>query len=123
VSLDEAIEEAVVKAVQAAFAPYLQRLADPDPLVYSIKEAAQVLATSPTTIDRLIDDGILALVPHMGQRKLILSLDLPRLRRLPAQGPSRHAVPPAPAAGHRQAMDRSYPRPTSTGICGEFRPR
>lgn len=70
-SLDAAIEEAVVKAVQSALAPYLRRLADPEPLVYSVKEAAHVLGTSPTTIDRLIENGILRPVPHMGQRKLI----------------------------------------------------
>lgn len=92
-SLDAAIEAAVVRAVQAALAPYVHRLADPEPLVYSVKEAAHVLGTSPTTIDRLIDESVLPLVPHMGQRKLIPRAAVLRLvesRESPATAASPH---------------------------------
>jgi excisionase family DNA binding protein len=68
VSLDAAIQAAVVGAVQDALTPYLRRLADPEPLVYSVREAAHVLSTSTTTVRRLVDEGVLPVVPHMGQR-------------------------------------------------------
>lgn len=70
-SLDAAVEQAVVSAVEKALAPYLRRLADPEPLVYSVREVAHVLATSTTTIRRLVDEGVLPTVPHMGQRIVI----------------------------------------------------
>jgi excisionase family DNA binding protein len=99
-SIDDVIEKTVVKAVQAALAPYLRRLADPAPLVYSVKDAAHVLGTSPTTIDRLIAQGVLPLVPHMGQRKLI-----PRsaVARLVESG----ASPVASGAPHLTSVDTS----------------
>jgi excisionase family DNA binding protein len=71
VSLDAALRDAVIAAIEQALAPYLRRLADPEPLVYSVREAAQVLSTSTTTVRRLVDDGVLPIVPHMGQRIVI----------------------------------------------------
>jgi excisionase family DNA binding protein len=71
VSLDAAIQAVVADAIEAALAPYLRRLADPEPLVYSVREAAHVLSTSTTTVRRLIDEGVLPVVPHMGQRIVI----------------------------------------------------
>jgi excisionase family DNA binding protein len=70
-SLDNAIQEAVTAALTDALRPYLKRLADPEPLVYSVPEAAHVLRTSTNTIRRLVDAGVLPIVPHMGQRVLI----------------------------------------------------
>ena len=70
-SLDAAIQAVVVDAIEAALAPYLRRLADPEPLVYSVREAAHVLSTSTTTVRRLIDEGVLPVVPHMGQRIVV----------------------------------------------------
>ena len=70
-SLDAVIENAVTAAVEKALAPYLRRLSDPEPLVYSVPEAAHVLRTSTNTVRRLVDDGVLPTVPHMGQRVLI----------------------------------------------------
>ena len=57
--------------VKEALAPYVRRLSDPEPLVYSVREAAHVLATSTNTVRRLIDEGGLPIVPHMGQRIVI----------------------------------------------------
>jgi excisionase family DNA binding protein len=71
VSLDAAIQAVVVDAIEAALAPYVRRLADPEPLVYSVREAAHVLSTSTTTVRRLIDEGVLPVVPHMGQRIVV----------------------------------------------------
>ena len=56
-SLDDAIQAIIAEAVQQTLAPYLRRLADPEPLVYSVREAAHVLSTSSTTVRRLIDEG------------------------------------------------------------------
>jgi excisionase family DNA binding protein len=79
VSLDAAIQAVVVDAVQEALAPYLCRLADPEPLVYSVREAAHVLSTSTNTVRRLVEDGVLPIVPHMGQRIVIPRIAVVRL--------------------------------------------
>ena len=70
-SLDGAIQAVVVEAVREALAPYLRRLAEPEPLVYNVAEAAQVLSTSTNTVRRMIERGILPVVPHMGHRVVI----------------------------------------------------
>lgn len=70
-NLDESIHKVVAGAVEAALRPYLRRLSDPEPLVYSVPEAAHVLRTSPNTVRRLLEDGVLPTVPHMGHRVLI----------------------------------------------------
>jgi excisionase family DNA binding protein len=70
-SLDSALQAVVAEAVRQTLAPYLRRLADPEPLVYSVSEAAHVLSTSTNTVRRLVDEGVLPIVPHMGQRILI----------------------------------------------------
>jgi len=79
VSLDSAIQAVVVDAVSQALAPYLRRPADPEPLVYSVRENARVLSTSTTTIRRLIDEGVLPIVPHMGQRIVVPRMAVLRL--------------------------------------------
>jgi excisionase family DNA binding protein len=79
VSLDVAIQTVVVEAIGEALAPYLRRLADPEPLVYSVREAAHVLSTSSTTVRRLIDEGVLPIVPHMGQRIVVPRMAVLRL--------------------------------------------
>jgi excisionase family DNA binding protein len=71
VSLDAAVEKAVAAALEKALGPYLRRLSDPEPLVYSVRQAAHVLATSTTTVRRLVEEGVLPIVPHMGQRIVI----------------------------------------------------
>jgi excisionase family DNA binding protein len=71
VSMDAAIEKAVAAALEKTLSPYLRRLSDPEPLAYSVREAAHVLRTSTTTVRRLVEEGVLPTVPHMGQRILI----------------------------------------------------
>ena len=70
-SLDDAIQALIADAVRQSLSPFLRRLADPEPLVYSVREAAHVLSTSTSTIRRLVDAGVLPIVPHMGQRIVI----------------------------------------------------
>jgi excisionase family DNA binding protein len=71
VSLDGAIQAVVVEAVREALAPYVRRLAEPEPLVYNVAEAAHVLSTSTNTVRRLIERGVLPVVPHMGHRVVV----------------------------------------------------
>jgi excisionase family DNA binding protein len=70
-SLDVALERAVTAAVERALAPVLRCLREPEPLVYSVPEAAKALATSTNTIRRMVDEGVLPTVPHMGNRVVI----------------------------------------------------
>lgn len=51
-SLDAAIDNAVTAATEKALAAHLRRLSDPEPLVYSVPEAAHVLPTSTNTVRR-----------------------------------------------------------------------
>jgi len=70
-TLEDLIRTEVRTAVDEALAPYTARLADPEPLTYTIPRAAVVIGTSPTTVRRLVGAGHLPLVPHMGERRLI----------------------------------------------------
>jgi excisionase family DNA binding protein len=70
-NLDAAIKAVVADAIHDALGPYLRRLADPEPLVYNVEQAAHVLATSTKTVRRLVDEGVLPVVPHMGHRVVI----------------------------------------------------
>ena len=78
-TLEAVIEEVVANAGQQALDPYIRRLADPGPLVYSVREAAHVIRTSANTIRRLIDEGVLPVVPHLGQRVVIPRIAIERL--------------------------------------------
>ena len=57
--------------VKEALAPYVRRLSDPEPLVYSVREAAHVLATSTNTVRRLIDEGGLPTCPTWDRRSAV----------------------------------------------------
>jgi excisionase family DNA binding protein len=70
-TFEDLIEERVAAGVEAALRPYLRRLADPECLTYTAPQAAVVLGTSATTVRRLVDQGVLPVVPHMGDRRLI----------------------------------------------------
>lgn len=74
-TLDEVLAAAVKEAVDAALAPYLKRLADPDPLVYTVPKAAKALSCSDFTIRQLVKDGVLSYVPHMGENKRVIPRD------------------------------------------------
>ena len=88
-SLDAAVEKAVAAALERALGPYLRRLSDPEPLVYSVREVAHVLGTSMTTVRRLIEEGVLPTVPHMGQRIVI-----PRVAVADLVASGRSVAPP-----------------------------
>lgn len=69
--LDEAIKELVAAGVDEALRPYLRRLIDPEPLTYTVPQAAVVIGVRAPTVKRLVDEGHLPLVPHMPGRRLI----------------------------------------------------
>ena len=64
-SLDQALADAVRTAVAEALA------AKPRPLTYSVPDAAIALGISPDTVRRLIRNGHLPVVPHVGARQLV----------------------------------------------------
>lgn len=70
-TLEDLVEEAAARGVARHLEPYTRRLIDPEPLTYTIPQAALVIGTSPTTVRKLVDGGHLPLVPHMGERRLI----------------------------------------------------
>lgn len=70
-SLEDRIVEAVRHGVDKALEPYLRRLTDPECLTLTIPQTATVIGTSPATVRKLVADGHLPTVPHMGERRLI----------------------------------------------------
>lgn len=70
-NLEAALRAEVTAAVEQALAPYTRRLIDPEPLTYTIPQTATVIGTSEPTVRKLVAAGLLPLVPHMGDRRLI----------------------------------------------------
>ena len=70
-AMADAMTSVLVAALDEYLAPFVARLTEPEPLVYSIPQAAKVLGTSQHTVRRLVNEGHLVLVPHMGERRLI----------------------------------------------------
>jgi excisionase family DNA binding protein len=70
-SIEARIEEAVERAVERSLGPYLRRICDPEPSVYTIAQAAVVLQVSEDTVARLVRRGVLHRVPHVGGKVLI----------------------------------------------------
>lgn len=70
-ALEDAIKEIVAAGVDQALRPYLRRLIDPEPLTYTVPQAAVVIGVRAPTVKRLVDEGRLPLVPHMPGRRLI----------------------------------------------------
>src|SRR4051794_21908708 len=58
-SVEELIEQAVARSIERLLEPYLVRLSKPEPLVYTVAQAAVVLQVSTDTIGRLVKRGIL----------------------------------------------------------------
>jgi excisionase family DNA binding protein len=78
-SIEQLLEEAVYRAVHRLLAPYLSRLAEPEPLVYTVSQAAAVLQVSPDTVTRLVRRGVLERVPHVDGKQLIPRASIDRL--------------------------------------------
>lgn len=70
-SIEQLVEAAVIRALERLLEPYLLRLAEPEPLVYTVAQAAAILQVSPDTVSRLIRRGVLERVPHVDGKQLI----------------------------------------------------
>ena len=69
----------MTRAVTELLEPYLVRLTKPEPLVYTVAQAATVLQVSPDTVSRLIRRGVLDRVPHIDGKQLIPRASLEEL--------------------------------------------
>lgn len=65
------IEAAVERAVTRLLRPYLRRICEPEPAVYTVAQAAVVLQVSQDTVARLVRRGVLARVPHLHGKVLV----------------------------------------------------
>ena len=70
-SIEVCIENAVERAVERLLGPYLRRICEPEPAVYTVAQTAVVLQVSEDTIARLVRRGVLHRVPHVGGKVLI----------------------------------------------------
>lgn len=70
-TLEDLVEAAAVRGVERYLERFTRRLAEPECLTYTVPQAAKVIGTSETTVRRLINEGRLPLVPHVGDRVLI----------------------------------------------------
>ena len=66
--LERRLEEVVERAVERLLGPYLRRICEPEPAVYTVAQAAVVLQVSEDTVSRLVRRGVLQRVPHVGER-------------------------------------------------------
>jgi excisionase family DNA binding protein len=71
VNLNEAIRTEVRAAVHEVLDPFLPKLARPDCRTYTFGQAAQVIGCSDRHVAKLVNRGVLPLVPELGTRKLI----------------------------------------------------
>lgn len=84
-SLDDILTAKVVAAVEQALAPYADRLADPEPLTYTIPEAAKRVGVSRDTFNRWVRRGLIPLVPHIEGHQRVSRVRLERF--LAGEGP------------------------------------
>lgn len=77
--LEVGIEAAVERAVLRALRPYLRRICEPEPAVYSVAQAAVVLQVSEDTVTRLVRRGVVDRVPFVDGKILIPRSSLDRL--------------------------------------------
>jgi excisionase family DNA binding protein len=70
-SIEARIEDAVERAVERLLGPYLRRICEPEPAVYTVAQAAVVLQVSEDTVARLVRRGVLHRVPYVGGKVLI----------------------------------------------------
>lgn len=78
-TIEEQIATAVEEAMQRVLGQYLRRLSDPEPLVYTVAQAATVLQVSEDTVSRLIKRGLLQRIPHLEGRVLVPRIALERI--------------------------------------------
>ena len=78
-SIDDRIAQAVVQSIEALLGPYLARLLEPEPIVYTVSQVAAMLQVSTDTVGRLVKRGVLPRVPHLDGKVLIPRVAVDRL--------------------------------------------
>lgn len=86
-SIEAAIAASVQAAVDAALAPLHARLAEPEPLVWTVPQVAAVLQVSTRTVTHLIDTGQLPQLDVDCRRRLIPRAAVERLVATAANRP------------------------------------
>lgn len=66
-----AVYDAVTTAFDDVLRPFLPRLSRPEKRTYSFAEAADVIGCSPKTVARLVNRGVLPVLPELGARRVI----------------------------------------------------
>lgn len=107
--IEARIEEAVVRAIEASLGPYVHRLAQPEPVVFTAAQVASVLQVSEDTVWRLVRRGVLPRVPHVDGKLLIPKEAVNRLISPP------HPPPESEADVTQLRSHRSPPRHTTGG--------
>jgi excisionase family DNA binding protein len=77
--IERLLEEVVERAVERSLGPYLRRICEPEPAVYTVAQAAVVLQVSEDTIARLVRRGVLSRVPHVDGKVLIPRISVDEL--------------------------------------------
>lgn len=70
-SIEELVRAEVMAGINEVLRPYLPRLARPECRSYSFAQAAHVIGCSDRHVSKLVAQGRLPLVPHMGAKKII----------------------------------------------------
>ena len=83
----------MTRAIELLLEPYLDRLSEPQPLVYTVAQAAAILQVSPDTVSRLIRRGVLDRVPHIDGKQLIPKRSLEELVDGDVAPSEEHASP------------------------------
>jgi len=124
VTVEQLIEEAVERTLDRVLKPYLHRLQQPEPIVYTVSEAATVLRVSTDTIGRMIKKGVLDRVPHVEGKTLIPKVSVHALARGdqggevlaevhpisdPRNGDARSGLKPSGRGAVRGQRERSRP--------------
>ena len=63
---------------------------EPEPLVYTVAQAATVLQVSPDTVTRLVRPGVLDRVPHIDGTQLIPRASIDRLVQISDRSENSH---------------------------------
>lgn len=111
------LDAALVDAVRGAVRDELAELVGPRRLAWTVEEVADSLGTSADTVRRLIADGHLSTVPHVGRRQLVPVAALEEFVSPGSTGPALSVVDGAgsprperpPRAGERGADPTASP--------------
>jgi excisionase family DNA binding protein len=109
-TIEYLILSAVERAVDRVIGPHMRKLSGPEPVVYTVAQAAVVLQVSQDTVSRLVKRGVLSRVPHLEGKVLIPRCSVAQLVESALAGGSQpEAESPAGIRSMRSAASRSEP--------------